>query len=109
MKRAPAPTSPPTQTRGLPESFYKEQLTFDITPICSELKRILIFHGTDDQVVPPHQGQMLYKLSQEPKKLVLQENGDHQMHDRSDQINFMDEAVEWFGRWFDEDGIHGTN
>jgi fermentation-respiration switch protein FrsA (DUF1100 family) len=38
---------------------------------------LLIFHGTDDQVVPYRQGRMLYDAAEEPKELVTIPGGHH--------------------------------
>ncbi len=38
---------------------------------------VLILHGTDDRVIPPHHGQRLYRAARPPKELLLTEGTDH--------------------------------
>ncbi|MBW1898164.1 MAG: alpha/beta fold hydrolase [Deltaproteobacteria bacterium] len=85
--------------RGLPLSFYKNQLSFDISENLSGISRILIFHGDSDEVVPVSDARELYSKVSSPKKLVIQENGDHPMSDLHHQVQFMRSSVDWFDRW----------
>ena len=39
--------------------------------------RVLMIHGTSDRVIPYSQGQALFKLSNEPKRFVTVDDGDH--------------------------------
>ena len=85
--------------RGLPISFYKNQLSFDISENLSGISRILIFHGDTDKVVPVSNAHELYNKASSPKKLVIQENGDHPMSDIHHQIQFLRSSADWFNRW----------
>ncbi|MFO7560977.1 MAG: alpha/beta fold hydrolase [Desulfobacterales bacterium] len=85
--------------RGLPVSFYKSRLHFDISENLSGISRILIFHGDADTVVPISNAHELHSKVSSPKKLVIQENGDHAMSDIHHQIQFMRAATGWFDRW----------
>jgi len=85
--------------RGLPTSFYKNQLSFDISENLSGISRILIFHGDSDEVVPVSDAHELYSKVSSPKNLVVQENGDHPMSDIHHQIQFMRFSADWFDRW----------
>ncbi|MBP5509371.1 MAG: alpha/beta hydrolase [Kiritimatiellae bacterium] len=56
-------------------------LPVDPFPNQKNIKRvkcpILLFHGTNDRVVPYSQGQALFKLAREPKRFVTVKGGDH--------------------------------
>ncbi|MCK5350249.1 MAG: alpha/beta hydrolase, partial [Desulfobacula sp.] len=59
-----------------------------------------IFHGDADEVVPVSNAKDIYKLANEPKRLIIHKNGDHQMTDKKDQAEFETEAIAWFLRCF---------
>jgi uncharacterized protein len=53
-------------------SFHSGRLIASLSPI-----PVMIIHGTDDQVVPYHHGQMLYEHAREPKTFLTVEGGKH--------------------------------
>lgn len=85
--------------RGLPLSFYEKQLNFDITKNLSDISKILIFHGDSDETVPVSDAYELHSKVSQPKKMIIQESGDHSMSNLLHQIHFMKEAIKWFERW----------
>lgn len=85
---------------SLPLSFFEDNLLFDLTDKASELHNILIFHGDQDKTVPVENAYNLYSNVQEPKKLIILKNGDHQMSNRDDQKTFEEEAVSWLKKTF---------
>jgi len=85
--------------RGLPLSFYEKQLRFDITDNLSNISNILIFHGDSDETVPVADAYELYSKATEPKKMIIQKDGDHAMSNLHHQIHFMKTASEWFKKW----------
>ncbi len=91
----------PTENRGaLPLSFFEKNLVFDILNHAQAISHILVFHGDKDEVVPVQNAHDLYKSAREPKKLVIHENGDHQMSDRADQKDFEEKTLRWFKECF---------
>lgn len=82
--------------RGLPLSFYEKQLCFDISDNLSGISNILIFHGDSDETVPVADARELYAKVSHPKKLIIQEGGDHSMSSLFHQIHFMKATTEWF-------------
>jgi dipeptidyl aminopeptidase/acylaminoacyl peptidase len=42
----------------------------------------------------------LYRLAGEPKRLIIQTNGDHRISDPEHQAEFIRESSEWFKRCF---------
>ena len=80
-----------------PEIYLDAAKTdFDITEGLSEIHNILIFHGDADDVVPVSHADEIYKSAKEPKKKIIQENGDHPMSNEEHQQNFIREASKWF-------------
>jgi len=69
---------------------------FDLSGSLSSLSNLLIFHGENDSVVPVSHARELFKKAGHPKKLVIQENGDHVMSLPLHQKIFMQESLVWF-------------
>lgn len=96
-------TKPPeetTEAHDLDISFYERFLSFDMTPYLPSMKNVLIFHGDDDKVVPIKNGRTIYDLVQDPKRLIVQENGDHRISAPRHQEEFIRETSLWFKRCF---------
>ena len=70
--------------------------SFDISHRLSEIFNILIFHGDADDVVPVSHAEEIYKLAKQPKKLIIQEHGDHPMSNETHQRTFIRETSQWF-------------
>ena len=69
---------------------------FDLSDSLSAISRLLIFHGENDLVVPVSHARKLFEKAGHPKKLVIQENGDHVMSLPLHQKSFMLESLLWF-------------
>ena len=94
------PTHANDNRPALPLSFFKKNLLFNILDKARSLSNVLIFHGDADEVVPVSNANDIYTLANEPKRLIIHKNGDHQMTDRKDQAEFEIEAIAWFLRCF---------
>jgi len=69
---------------------------FDITEGLSKISNILIFHGEADDVVPVSHAREIYQLARNPKKIIIQKQGDHPMSNKQHQQEFVREAALWF-------------
>ncbi len=69
---------------------------FDLSDNLSEIRNLLIFHGENDRVVPLSHALKLFEKAGHPKKLVIQENGDHVMSLSDHQKTFLQESLLWF-------------
>ena len=76
--------------------FDAAKSRFDISDRLSEISNILIFHGEADDVVPVSHGQEIYHLARQPKKIILQQHGDHPMSNPKHQKEFVRKASAWF-------------
>ena len=76
---------------------------FDISARLSTISHILIFHGEADDVVPVSHGREIYHLARRPKKIILQQHGDHPMSNPEHQNEFVAETSAWFRRWLKGD------
>lgn len=85
----------------LDEAFYRRFLQFDIRPLLPSIKNILIFHGDKDDIVPIESGKTIFETSGEPKKIIVQKNGDHRISDPAHQKEFIREASQWLKACFD--------
>lgn len=80
----------------LTPEFYREHLDFDISDKLTSIRGILVFHGDRDEVVPVSSGKEIFARASDPKKLIVQENGDHRISDPEHQKQFIAEASDWF-------------
>jgi alpha-beta hydrolase superfamily lysophospholipase len=71
---------------------------FDLAPDLPKIRRLLIFHGEEDRVVPVAHAREIHVAVGEPKRLVLQPEGDHLMSDPLHQQDFMRASLSWFAR-----------
>ncbi|MCP4115036.1 MAG: alpha/beta hydrolase [Desulfobacteraceae bacterium] len=80
---------------ALPISFFEENLLFDLTRAANRMDNLLLFHGSKDEVVPWENSQTLYDLARHPKELIIHENGDHRMSNKSQQEDFTERTAIW--------------
>ena len=78
------------------QSFFRNKLDFDISDRISKIQNILIFHGDQDRVIPVSNAYMIYEKAMEPKKLIIQKNGDHRISHSHHQEEFVRETTKWF-------------
>lgn len=65
--------------KKLKKAFYNEFFVLDIPNALREYKKpLLIVHGSCDEAVPLLEAKELYDVANEPKKLVVIKNADHQ-------------------------------
>lgn len=98
------PIEPSANRPALPLSFFEKNLIFDILDKASALSNILIFHGDNDQVVPVSNAHDLFSRVKDPKRLIIQKGGDHQMTSPKDQKEFEAETLAWYLRCFSISG-----
>jgi len=87
------------QDQQLSKDFYNEAMDFNILDQVSQINNILIFHGTNDEVVPKNNALKLHDAVGEPKELLLFADGCHQLSDEKHQAIFIEKAAEWFERY----------
>jgi alpha-beta hydrolase superfamily lysophospholipase len=76
--------------------FDTAKQSFDICDKLPHIKNILIVHGAADETVPLSHAREIYRLAGDPKKLIVQQNGDHRMSNQNHQNEFIREASRWF-------------
>ena len=76
--------------------FDAAKRQFDVTEGLSKLSNVLIFHGQADDVVPVSHAREIYRLAREPKKIIIQEHGDHPMSNPQHQQEFIRQTSLWF-------------
>lgn len=94
------PIDPTDQRGALPLSFFKDNLVFDLLEQTKRLENILIFHGDKDEVVPVQNAHEMYAHAKDPKKIIIQRDGNHQMTSTKDQAAFESNVVKWFTTCF---------
>jgi len=77
---------------------------FDISEHLSQVSNLLIIHGARDKTVPLSHAEEIHRLAANPKKLIVQQNGDHRMSIENHQLQFIREASRWF-----KSGFRGGN
>jgi alpha-beta hydrolase superfamily lysophospholipase len=81
------------QPSGRRASFLKTE--FDLGEELAELRQILVVHGDADDVVPVEHAHEIFQTAGEPKRLIIQQNGDHLMSDPRHQKEFIRAAALW--------------
>ncbi|UCD78701.1 MAG: alpha/beta fold hydrolase [Desulfobacterales bacterium] len=76
--------------------FDTQKQAFDISSKLPKIKNILIIHGDADETVALTHAREIYRLAAEPKKLIVQQSGDHRMSNVNHQSDFLKEASMWF-------------
>ena len=82
-----------SQPNGRMASFLKTE--FDLGEDLAEVRNILVFHGDADDVVPVDHAHEIFQKAGDPKRLIIQKNGDHLMSDPRHQQEFTREAALW--------------
>lgn len=85
-----------SEASGLPESFFRVNLNYDLTENIPGIRNVFIVHGTEDQVVPVQDGHTCYELAAEPKRFIAFEGGDHRITNPAHQKILLKKAVEFF-------------
>ena len=80
--------------------FYKKNLNFDLSGGLKQLRNILVFHGDADEIVPSSDAEEIFSKASKPKKLIMQQGGDHQMNNPAHQREFIRESVAWYKHFF---------
>ena len=83
-------------------TFEKKAFQWDISGRLENLHHILIVHGDSDELVPVSNAHEIYEKAGDPKKLIIQKNGDHRMSDKRHQKDFVLKAVLWFQKCFSD-------
>lgn len=82
---------------GIPP-YDVDKMRFDLTDLLDGIRHILIFHGEADDTVPVSHGREVYSKAGEPKRLIIQEGGDHFMSDEAHQKKFVRKTAAWFAK-----------
>lgn len=85
---------------SMDSTFDKKALQWDISDRLKNLHHILIVHGDSDQIVSVSNAHEIYEKVGNPKKMVIQKNGDHRMSDKRHQEDFVLKAALWFKNCF---------
>ncbi len=80
----------------------QKDLTWDISDQLKHLHHIFILHGDSDKIVSPTNAHEIFTKSSNPKKLIIQKDGDHRMSKKKHQKDFLRQAVNWFKDCFED-------
>jgi hypothetical protein len=92
------------QDERLSKDFYDEAINFNIQDQLHQINNLLIFHGSDDEVVPVVNAKQLRDDVSEPSQLFVFDGGCHQLANKTHQELFMQKTTDWFECYF-----HGDN
>ncbi|TYT73381.1 alpha/beta hydrolase [Desulfobotulus mexicanus] len=95
-QQAPADMAAILEESGLKESFFTENLNFDLTERIPAMRNVFVVHGTEDKVVPVEEGHMVYELAAEPKRFIAFEGGDHRISHPGHQKILLKRAFDFF-------------
>lgn len=57
--------------------------------------RVLVIQGTQDEVVPPEHGRLLFERCADPKALIMLEGADHRLTDPAHRRRALRESLSW--------------
>jgi uncharacterized protein len=80
---------------------FFERLSFENEKYLSYIHNVLVIHGENDEVVPVSEAYKMYRFVGNPKKLMIQKNGDHRMSSKVHQDEFVHMAAQWFNKGFE--------
>jgi alpha-beta hydrolase superfamily lysophospholipase len=83
------------ELEGIPLSFYKENMQFNLTDCIKSISNIMIIHGDNDEIVPVVNAGILFENAQKPKKLLILPGGDHRLSNPVQLNQFIEEASQW--------------
>jgi dipeptidyl aminopeptidase/acylaminoacyl peptidase len=78
------------------QECHEDLLTVDLLPRLTNVQRVLIVHGQEDQQVPPDHASRLYEVLDEPKTLHMLKKADH----RFSAPELREEAIRITMAWF---------
>jgi alpha-beta hydrolase superfamily lysophospholipase len=81
------------------EAALSPRFRFDLLDRLSAISHLLIFHGDNDSVVPVFHARKLFNSAGHPKKLMIQDNGDHVMSNPLHQKSFISESLLWYSTY----------
>lgn len=82
--------------------FFSENILSDISDKLSVMHHMLVFHGDADELVDPSNAMEIYTKAREPKKIIIQEKGDHRMSNIVHQRDFVQKAALWYETCFQQ-------
>ncbi len=86
-------------TKPIPR-FFRENKFSDISGKLPFMHHILVFHGEADELVDPSNAMEIFEKAREPKKIIIQKNGDHRMSNINHQHDFVKKAAQWYQTCF---------
>jgi alpha-beta hydrolase superfamily lysophospholipase len=91
-------TRPGRGPEDLPERRRMASLLregFELGGVLGRVRNILVVHGEADDLVPLSHAHEIFDLAGEPKRLLVQQGGDHLMRDAAHQAKFIRAASRW--------------
>ena len=73
---------------------------YDIAAQAARVSRLLVMHGTLDDVVPPDDARKIYGRAAEPKQLVMVDGADHRFSGLRHREIMFDRIFEWFSKFW---------
>ena len=89
------------ELHGVPLSFYRENMDFNLTKGLSAIHHILVVHGDADEIVPVANARLIMEKAKAPKELIINGGGDHRQSDPHHQARFFQRAAQWFKEMFE--------
>jgi len=80
---------------GLGVPFREELEQGDLLDAASGVGRVLVIQGTEDEVVPPEHGRLLYERSAEPKSILMLEGAAHRLTDPAHRRRAIHASLSW--------------
>ena len=104
--RAPETEEGRLRSWGLGDPYF-EELGAPDAPLDPPrgIGRVLVIHGSADDVVPPSHAEAIFANSSEPKELRIVPGGDHSMRPESARMEAIRATADWIERFIREESL----
>lgn len=76
--------------------FFSDLESYDALDQAARVSGAIVIHGTDDELIPPHDALEIYLHLQSPRKILFVDGADHPFSDEKHQRVFIGRTMEWF-------------
>jgi uncharacterized protein len=72
---------------------------YDIAGQAALVSKILVVHGTQDELVPPEHARVIFNAARDPKELLMADGADHAFTQQRHREIFFRSSLEWMKKF----------
>ncbi len=80
-------------------ALMEDVAMYDVGAQAERVSRLLVMHGTLDDIVPPNDARLIFERAAEPKKLVIVDGADHRFSQQAHRKIMLDHISRWFAKF----------